>query len=39
MKTEQFYKSPEVEIIEILNEGVMCLSGETLEYDYDEFEW
>ncbi len=36
---EHGYVSPEVMLMEIQSEGVLCQSGETEDYNYSEFEW
>lgn len=35
----QVYLSPEVKIVLIEPEGVLCASSETEDYNYWEFEW
>lgn len=39
MKTENIYASPQMEIVELLSEGVLCASGETQDYNYEDFAW
>jgi len=33
------YVTPEVTTVEVMNEGVLCHSGESEDYNYWEFEW
>lgn len=33
------YETPQVTILDVQSEGILCASGETEDYNYWEFEW
>lgn len=39
MNVKQFYQTPQMEMVVLENEGIMCQSGFDTKYSTSKFEW